>query len=179
MSLNYDLANVLFVIQMMSKNKLAVLTMLMAVIIVAAPGSAMIGQGQAIPEEQLVAVADRAEQQVKNLIDLVYANESALNKIEEFGLLDALEGNVSLYDEGVGNLAAAHDALDSENYEGAVDYATEALSVFREVFSSIHMILEDTGLQKCELAECEGLLDAMSRQLQRICLLYTSDAADE
>jgi hypothetical protein len=169
-SLNYVFANVLFVIQMMSKKKLAVLAMLVSVIMAAAPVSAMFGEGQvqATPAEQLVAVADSAEQQVNNLIDLVYANESALNKIEEVGLLDALDGNVSLYDEGVGNLTAAHDALDAEDYEGAVDYATEALGVFREVFSSIHTILENAGLQKCELVDCEGLLDAMSRQLQRI-----------
>jgi flagellin-specific chaperone FliS len=30
------------------------------------------------------------------------------------------------------------------------------------------MILEDAGLQKCTLADCEGLLDAMTRQLERI-----------
>jgi flagellin-specific chaperone FliS len=146
------------------------LAMLASVIMTAAPVSAMFGQGQveATPAEQLVDVADIAEQQVKNLIDLVYANETALDKIEEVGLLDALEQNVTLYYEGVGNLTAAHDALDAEDYEGAVDYATEALGIFREVFSSIHMILEDAGLQKCELVDCQGLLEAMTRQLQRI-----------
>jgi hypothetical protein len=169
-SLNYGFANVLFVIQMMSKRQLVVLAMLVSVIIMAAPVSAIFGQDQvqATSAEQLVEVADRAEQQVKNLIDLVYANETALDTIEDFGLLDELESNVTLYDEGVGNLTAAHDALELEDYEGAVDYAIEALSIFREVFSSIHMILEDAGLQKCELVDCQGLLDAMTRQLQRI-----------
>jgi flagellin-specific chaperone FliS len=161
---------VLVVIKMMSKRQLVVLAMLVSVIITAAPVSAMFGQGQvqATPAEQLIAVADKAEQQVKNLIDLVCTNASALDTIEEVGLLDALENNVTLYDEGVGNLTAAHAALDAEDYEGAVDYATDALSIFREVFSSIHMILEDAGLQKCELVDCQGLLDAMTRQLQRI-----------
>ena len=169
-SLNYGLDNVLFVIQMMSKRQLVVLAMLVSVIIMAAPVSAIFGQGQvqATPAEQLVEVADRAEQQVKNLIDLVYANETALDTIEDVGLLDELESNVTLYHEGVGNLTAAHDALELADYEGAVDYATEALSIFREVFSSIHIILEDAGLQKCELVDCQGLLDAMTRQLQRI-----------
>jgi flagellin-specific chaperone FliS len=169
-SLNYIPANVLVVIQMMSRRQLVALAMLASVIMTAAPVSAMFGQGQveATPAEQLVDVADIAEQQVKNLIDLVYANETALDKIEEVGLLDALEQNVTLYYEGVGNLTAAHDALDAEDYEGAVEYATEALSIFREVFSSIHMILEDAGLQKCELVDCQGLLDAMTRHLERI-----------
>lgn len=170
MSLNYSPANVLVVIQMMNKRQLVVLAMLVVVIMTAAPVSAMFGQGQvqATPAEQLVEVADKAEQQVKNLIDLVYANESALDKIEEVGLLDELESNVTLYGEGVGNLTAAHDALEAEDYEGAVDYATEALSIFREVFSSIHMILEEAGLQKGQLVDNQGLLEAMTRQLQRI-----------
>ena len=155
---------------MMSKKQLVVLALLASVIMTVAPVSAMFGQGQvqATPAEQLVDVADKAEQQVKNLIGLVYANESALGKIEEVGLLGALDNNVTLYNEGVGNLTAAHEALDAEDYEGAVDYATEALGIFREVFSSIHMILEDAGLQKCELVDCQGLLDAMARQLERI-----------
>jgi flagellin-specific chaperone FliS len=155
---------------MMKKRQLVVLAMVVSVIMAAAPVSAIFGQGQiqATPAEELVEVADRAEQQVKNLIDLVYANETALQKIEDVGLIDELEGNVTLYDEGVGNLTAAHDALEIADYEGAVDYATEALSIFREVFSSIHMILEDAGLQKGHLVDNQGLLEAITRQLQRI-----------
>jgi len=147
------------------------LAMLVSVIMAAAPASAILygqAQIQATPKEELVELADRAEQQVKNLIDLVYANETALQKIEEVGLLDELESNVTLYGEGVGNLTAAHDALEIADYEGAVNYATEALSIFREVFSSIHMILEDAGLQKGHLVDNQGLLEAMTRQLQRI-----------
>ena len=161
----------LVVIQMMSKRQLVVLAMLVSVIMTAAPVSAIFygqGQIQATPAEQLVDVADSAEQKVNDLIDLVYANETALEMIDDVGLLDSLENNVTLYGEGVGNLTAAHDALEIEDYEGAVEYATEALSIFREVFSSIHMILEDAGLQKCELVDCQGLLEAMTRQLRRI-----------
>ena len=147
------------------------MVMLVSIVITAAPASAILygqAQIQATPAEEMVEVADRAEQQVKNLIDLVYANETALQKIEDVGLLDELEGNVTLYDAGVANLTAAHDALDMADYEGAVDYATEALSVFREAFSSIHVILEAAGLQKGHLVDNQGLLEAMTRQLQRI-----------
>ena len=156
---------------MMKKRQLVVLAMLVSVIMAAAPVSAIFsgqGQIQATPAEELVEVADRAEQQVKNLIDLVYANETALQKIEDVGLLDELESNVTLYEEGVGNLTAAHDALELADYEGAVDYATEALGIFREVFSSIHVILEEAGLKKGHLVDNQGLLEAMTRQLQRI-----------
>jgi len=170
---------------MMKKRQLAVLAILMSVIMTAAPASAILygqGQIQATPAEELVELADRAEQQVKNLIDLVYANETALQKIEDVGLLDELESNVTLYGEGVGNLTVAHDALESADYEAAVDYATEALSVFREVFRSIHIILEDAGLQKGHLVDNQGLLEAITRQLQRIDRLreiLPEDAPDE
>jgi AcrR family transcriptional regulator len=156
---------------MMKKRQLAVLAMVVSVIMTAAPVSAILygqAQIQATPAEELVELADRAEQQVKNLIDLMYANETALQKIEDVGLIDELESNVTLYGEGVGNLTAAHNALEIADYEGAVNYATEALSIFREVFSSIHIILEDAGLQKGHLVDKQGLLEAMTRQLQRI-----------
>ena len=105
---------------------------------------------------------------MKNLIDLVYANETALEKIEEVGLRDDLEGNVTLYDQGVTNLTAAYDSLETSDYDAAVDYATEALSVFREVYSSLHVILEAASLQKGHIVDYQGLLDAMTRELQRI-----------
>jgi len=169
-SLNYRLVNVLVVIKMMSKRQLAVLAMLMSVLMMAAPVSAMFGQDQvqATSAEQIVEVVDRAEKQVKNLIDLVYANETTLDMIEDVGLLDELTGNVTVYDEGVEKATAAQDALDLEDYEDAVDYATEALSIFREVFSSIHLILEDAGLEKGQLVDNQGLLEAITRQLERI-----------
>lgn len=125
-------------------------------------------QIQAISMEELVKLADRAERQVSNLVDLVYRNETALQKIENIGLLDELEANVSLYKEGVENLSAAHNALDAVDYESAVNYLIKALKVFREVYSSIHVILEAVGLQKGQLVDNQGLLEAVTRQLQRI-----------
>jgi flagellar biosynthesis/type III secretory pathway protein FliH len=154
---------------MMKKRQLIALAMLLSVIVAAAPASAILyGQGQVDPAEELVEVADKAEQQVKDLIDLVYANDTALQKIEDVGLLGELESNVTLYDEGLANLTLAHNALDAADYDGAVDYATDALSAFRDVFSSIHVILEAAGLQKGHLVDNQGLLEAMTHQLERI-----------
>jgi len=156
---------------MMTKRQLGVLAMVVSVIMATAPASAILygqGQIQATAVEQVVELSDRAEQQVKNLIGLVYANETALQKIEDVGLLDELEGSVTLYGEGLGNLTAAYDALEIPDYEAAVDYATEALRVFREVFSSIHVILEAAGLQKGHLVDNQGLLEAVTRELQSI-----------
>ena len=143
--------------------------MLTSIIIAATPAMFYVqGQIQASPAEELVKLADRAEQQVKSLIDLVYANETALQTIEDFGLLDELEGNVTLYNQGAENLTEAHSALESTDYEGAIAYATEALRIFREVFRSIHIILEDAGLQKGHLVDSQGLLEAITRSLERI-----------
>jgi hypothetical protein len=155
--------------QMIRKNKIAVLFLLASIMITATP--AMLnaqGQTQTATPEKIIGLADGAEQQVKNLIDLVYANETTLQTIEEFGLLDELEGNVSHFNQGVEYLANAHAALESLNYESAVGNATSALQTFREVFKSIHIILEDAGLEKGQLIDNEGLLEAISRTLQRI-----------
>ncbi len=156
---------------MMRKRQLVALVMLISVIIASAPASAILygqAQIQATSAEELFDLAEKAEQQVKGLVDLVYANETALQKIEDMGLLDELESNVTLYNKGVEKLTAAYEALDFADYEGAVDYATEALSIFRDVFSSIHVILRAAGLQKGHLVDNQGLLEAMTRQLQRI-----------
>lgn len=169
----------------MNKKQLIVLLIAASLVIAATPAStAFLGQAQIQlqPAEALVKIADSAGQQVKNLIDLVYANETALQKIEEVNLIDELEGNVTLYNEGLGNLTEAHDALETTDYDVAIDYATEALRIFREVFSSIHIILEKAGLQKGQLIDNQGLLEAITRQLQRIDRLNAilpEDAPDE
>ena len=156
---------------MIKKRQLAVLAIMVSAIMTSAPISAIFyghGQIQSMPAEELVELADRAEQQVKNLIDLVYANDTAIQKVKDFGLIDFLESNVTLYDQGVGNLTAAHDALEITDHANAVEYAISALSIFREVFSSIHLILEDAGLNKGQLIDNQGLLEAITRLLQRI-----------
>ncbi len=156
---------------MMKKRQLVVLAMLVSIIMTTAPASALLyGQGQ-IQEslaEKIVDVADKAEQKVKNIIDLIYANETALQKIEEVGLVEELEGNVTLFGEGVASLTAAYDSLEISDYDLAADYATESLSVFRGVYSFIQVILEAAGLQKGYLVDNQGLLEAVMRELQRI-----------
>ena len=150
----------------MKRQKIAALTTL--ALILASLGGVFV-QGQ--PPEvsaKLVEQADLVEQQIRTLIDLVYSNETALQAIEEFDLTEQLEGNVSLFDEGVVNLDMAHDALEVAEYEVAFDYAKEALGAFREAFSSIHTILCDAGVQKCTLIDSQGLLEAVARALNKI-----------
>jgi hypothetical protein len=75
---------------------------------------------------------------------------------------------VSLFETGLGNLEAAQTALANSEYQNAVDSAVEALSVFREVYSSIHVILQAAEFQKGDLIENQGLLEAITREQQRI-----------
>jgi hypothetical protein len=156
---------------MMKKGQVAALMIAVSVLISATPISSMLygqGQIQSNPEESLIELANGAEQEVRNLIDLVYSNETALQKIEDANLFDQLESNVSLYGEGVQFLNLAYDSLEVSDYQKVVDYSTEALLIFRNVFRSIHVILEATGLQKGQSVDNQGLLEAISRELQRI-----------
>ena len=155
---------------MFKKSKAAALAILISIILATAPTMFLVqGQTQAAPAEKMVELAERAGQQVQNLIDMINANETALAQIETVGLITQFEDNVTLYEtEGLGSLAAAQEALANSEYEAAVDSAVEALSVFREVYSSIHVILEAADLQKGHLIENQGLLEAITRELQRI-----------
>ncbi len=155
---------------MPEKTKVAALAMLISVILAATPAMLLAqGQIQTAPAEQLVLLAERASQQVQNLIDMINANDTALEQIETVGLSADFEGNVTLYEtDGLGNLTEAQDTLVAHDYEAAVHYALDALKVFREVYSSMHVILEAAGLEKGHLIEDQGLLEAITRELQRV-----------
>jgi tetratricopeptide (TPR) repeat protein len=155
---------------MVKASKIAIVIILATVIVLAAPVSAGMfhGQSASVKAEKIVELADKAGQKVENLIALVYVNETVLEMIENATLLDELEGNVTLFDEGTANVTAAYDALEAEDYEGAVANATQALEIFREVFKSIHVILCNSDVQKGEIIDGQGLLVAMQRALERI-----------
>jgi hypothetical protein len=155
---------------MVKKGKVAAFAILICVMVATVPAMVFVqGQIQATPPEQLVELAERAAQHVQNLIDMVNADEEALTQIETVGLTEQFEANVTLYEtEGLDNLAAAQEALTNSEDEVAEDSAIEALRVFREVYSSIHVILEAADLQKGHLIENQGMLEAITRELQRI-----------
>jgi len=157
---------------MIRKSRILIFALLATILVLVTPASAIFaGQGQvssSSPAEELVRLAENAEQQVKNLIDTVYANETAIEKITDVELFHELEGNVTFYNQGATTLTKAQDALELIDYEGAIGNATEALRIFREVFRSIHIILEDAGLQTGDIGDSYGLLEAYSRALERI-----------
>jgi hypothetical protein len=155
---------------MLKKTKVAAIAILASIILATTPAMLLAqGQIQTVPAQQIVTLAERAAQQIQNLIDMINANEDALAQIDTVGLTDEFDANVTLYEiDGLKNLADAQEALTNSKYEDAVDSAVEALSIFREVYSSIHTIMKAADLQKDDLIENQGLLEAITREQQRI-----------
>jgi hypothetical protein len=155
---------------MLKKTKVAAIAILASIILATNPAMLLAqGQTQTSPEQQIVTLAERAAQQIQNLIDMINANEDALAQIDTVGLTDEFDANVTLYEiDGLKNLADAQEALTNSKYEDAADSAVEALSIFREVYSSIHIIMKAADLQRDDLIENQGLLEAITREQQRI-----------
>ena len=157
---------------MIMKRRLLILALLTAILVLFMPASTIFaGQGQfsrSSLAEELVRLAEGAEQKVKNLINAVYANGTVIEIITGVELFDELEGNVTFYNQGATTLTEAQDALELIDYEAAIGNATEAMQIFRQVFRSIYNILGDAGLQTGDVVDAYGLLEAHSRALQRI-----------
>lgn len=117
---------------------------------------------------RLVEIAQDASQTVGDFIDLVYSNVTILEMIDDDGFTDELEGNVTLYDEGVENVTNGVECLENEDYEGAIANATEALSIFREVHKSIHLILYDSDVKIGPFLIVEELEEAIDRSIARV-----------
>jgi len=88
--------------------------------------------------ENLVVLADKTKEQVQSFIDLICANVTALDLIEEAGFMDELERNITLFSQGIGKLTNAHEMFSASNYQDAVAKATK-LSMPSNRFSWICM----------------------------------------
>jgi tetratricopeptide (TPR) repeat protein len=151
---------------MMKATRIALIAVLIAIVVMAAPASAaMYGQTDSDKAENVIELAERAGERVEELIDLVSLNTTA---IEEAGLIDQFDDNVSRFETGLENVTLAYASLAAEDYEGAIANATEALNIFKEVLTSIQLIMEESGISKGDIVEAQGLLEAMERALERI-----------
>ena len=149
--------------------RIAAIAILAIIIVSTGSVSAMFyGQSPERRAERIYEIAESAGQRVADLIDLVYVNDTVLELIENATLLEALENNVTRYNEGMENVTNAYDALEAEDYEGAIANATQALHIFKEVLRSIHIILRDSEVQRGLIVDAQGLLVAMGRALERI-----------
>jgi len=76
------------------------------------------------------------------------------------------------------NVTNAYACLAAEDYEGAIANATEALSIFREVYRSIHIILYNSDVKIGQLVDVDELEEAIERSLERVEELQALISAD-
>jgi hypothetical protein len=127
------------------------------------------GQSPDIRAERIYQIAYNAGEKVGDFIDIVYGNETVLEMIENATLTEDLENNVTRYNEGMVNVTYAYAALEVEDYEGAIANATEALSIFREVYRSINIILCNSDVTiRQQLLYPEEIEEAIERSLDRV-----------
>ncbi len=156
----------------MKTSKILVLTILVTIIVMAAPASAYFSsQSIETKAERMVEIADGALDSVLDLVDLVEADETALEKITDAGLDDQFYGNVSLCaedGEGLTALNIAYELLLGGEYQDAIDSAREALEIFRDVLRSIHVILCEADVEIGQLLYPQIVQEAIERSVDRI-----------
>ena len=118
--------------------------------------------------EKFIELAERARDKTETLINITSENATAMQAIEDEGLLGEFEDSLTLFDKAAQNVTNAQERLVAGDLEGAIANVTYALEVFRDVFKAIHIILRDSGLAKGELVDAQGLIQAMKRALERI-----------
>ena len=141
--------------------------LLLAVMIVATP-TMFLAQGQVQPTHQqdLLDMAERAQQKVESLFEWVEAQQ-----IEDIELQDDMVIYEALFSDGETFLNDARVAFEAEDFESAVENAIEALRVFREVLRSIYTSLEEAGIDAKEVVDYQGFLEAIVRARARIAYL--------
>jgi hypothetical protein len=172
--------------KMLKRSRVWLLATFAMALITLAPASAIFaGQGQtpeSLVAEKMIDFAQNARLQVNSLIDSVYVDEETLQKIADADLTIQLEGNVTLYDQGVILLAQAETSFENKDYGTAIISTQEAMQTFRQVFKSINLILIGAGLETGNEFDAPSLLDAANRTLNRIARLrelLPSDATNE
>jgi hypothetical protein len=141
------------------------------ILLLVSMGSVTIALGQPTAESRsarIIDVAEGASEKVGELIELIYANETALEKIELEGLTLAFEGNVSLYYEGVEKVEVANSLRELGDFEDATGNATEAMAIFREVYKSIHLILWKSEVRLDKDVDIEELEEAILRSQEKV-----------
>ena len=126
------------------------------------------GQIQSSPQQNLVVLSERAQQEVEALIDWIYSNEELIQKIEDNELLTDLEEKVVLFNQGTSYATSSKTAYELEDYETAVEDALEALRIFREVIKSIHNILSEVGVNTEDIIDMQTLLEEILRAQEKI-----------
>jgi len=122
----------------------------------------------AIRTRMMFKVANRTAIRIEHFIEMIYANESLKQTLENDGLLDDLEGNVTLFVDARNLLEEASIAIEAGNYEDALANITQSMKIFREVYRAICRITEKPMAPMRNRVIAQGLLVAMQRALERI-----------
>lgn len=131
--------------------------------------------------ECMVKIAEGACLRLGNLINMTKANATAMQAIENAGLMEAFEGNVSLFESGKGLLFEAKVYISNGYYGGAISNTIRAMEMFRNALRNIREILEQAGVEKGDLLKAQGLMIAANRaveRIQRIEKILPEDAED-
>jgi len=149
-----------------------IITVLLALLVLV-PASASYAQnqdGKGKQVEKFIELAERAKEKIELLINITYANATAIGTITDAGFFDELEANVTDFNDAAQNITNAYACLEQDppNYEGATANITYAFGVFRDVFKAVKTILAESGVEKGQLLDGQGLIQAIERALERI-----------
>jgi tetratricopeptide (TPR) repeat protein len=133
----------------------------------------------AIRTRIMLEITNRTATRIEQLIEKILANETLLEALENASLLDDFNGNVTRFEEAKSLLREAYEAMESGEYEDAIDKIAEAMSILREVLKAIHRILEDYVGELKPHVIARGLLVAMQRALERIAWIRRLAPEDE
>jgi hypothetical protein len=149
-----------------------IITVLLALLVLV-PASASYAQnqdGKGKQVEKFIELAERAKEKTELLINITCANATAIATITSAGFFEELEANVTDFNDAAENITNAYACLEDDppDYEGATANITYALEVFRDIFKAVKAILAESGVEKGQLLDGQGLLQAIERALERI-----------
>ena len=161
-----------------------IITVLLALLVLV-PTSLSYAQNQEGKDKQVenfIELAERAKEKTETLISITYANDTAITTITDAGFYDQLEANVTDFNDATENITNAYACLEKDppDYEGATVNITYALGMFRDVFKAVNTILAESGVEKGQLVDAQGLIQAMTRALEKIeKLMEIGELSDE
>jgi len=164
---------------------------MLTVAVLVVPASAYFSsQNVETKAERMVEIADAALEKVIALVDTAESNDTIWVLITDAGLDGDFYGNVSLVleegtplgsrttetvavsGEGWVYLNASKEALlvaeTAEEYQAVIDYAREALTIFRDVYRAINVILVDVGVEIEQPLQAEVIQEAIDRSQTRV-----------
>jgi hypothetical protein len=171
----------------MKRSKLTVAAILLTIIALAAPTSAVIAaQNIETKAERMIDIAYAAQETIMGIVTRVEANTTAYDLLLAADLDELFYENVSLCvaNQTVLNgtavnadgeawtlLDAANVSLYAGEYDDAIESARDALEIFRDVLSSINDMLIDAGIETGQVLDAELLQEAIDRSRDRIAQL--------